>query len=30
MDLLFLGAMALLFVAMVGMVIGCDLLGGRK
>jgi hypothetical protein len=30
MDFLFLGAMALLFVAMLGMVTGCALLGGRK
>jgi hypothetical protein len=29
MDLLFLGAVALMFIAIVGMVIGCDKLGAR-
>ncbi len=30
MDVLFLGAIALLFVALVGMVAGCQTLGARK
>jgi hypothetical protein len=30
MDVLFLGAIALMFVAMVGMVAGCDRLGVRS
>jgi hypothetical protein len=30
MDILFLGASALMFIAIVGMVIGCDELGVRK
>jgi hypothetical protein len=30
MDVLFLGAIALMFVAMVGMVAGCDKLGVRR
>lgn len=30
MDILFLGATALMCLALVGMVIGCDTLGGRK
>ena len=30
MDFLFLGAVALLFIAIVGMTIGCDKLGVRK
>ena len=30
MDILFLGATALMWLALVGMVIGCDKLGGRK
>jgi hypothetical protein len=29
MDLLFLGAVALMFIAIVGMAIGCDKLGAR-
>ena len=30
MDVLFLGAVVLLFIALVGMVAGCDRLGARK
>jgi hypothetical protein len=30
MDILYLGSAALMFAAMVGMVIGCDKLGARK
>jgi hypothetical protein len=30
MDVLFLGAVALMFVAIVGRVVGCDKLGVRK
>ncbi|NKI94223.1 hypothetical protein FHT26_002157 [Rhizobacter sp. SG703] len=30
MDVLFLGAVAVMFVAIVGMAIGCDLLGARQ
>jgi hypothetical protein len=30
MDVLFLGAIVLLFVALVGMVVGCDRLGARS
>ena len=30
MDVLFLGAIALMFVAIVGMVVGCDKFGARK
>ncbi len=30
MDVLFLGAAALMFAALVGMVLGCELLGVRK
>ena len=30
MDFLFLGAIALMFAAIVGMVVGCDKLGVRK
>jgi hypothetical protein len=30
MDVLFLGAIALMFVALVGMVVGCERLGARK
>ena len=30
MDVLFLGAIGLMFVAIVGMVMGCDNLGGHK
>jgi hypothetical protein len=30
MDVLFLGASALMFIALIGMVIGCDMLGVRK
>ncbi len=30
MDFLFLAAVALMFVAMLGMVIGCEQLGGRQ
>ena len=30
MDVLFLGAIALMFVAIVGMVVGCDNLGVHK
>jgi hypothetical protein len=30
MDVLFLGAIALMFVALVGMVVGCEKLGARK
>ena len=30
MDILFLGATALMWLALVGMAIGCDKLGGRK
>ena len=30
MDILFLGATALMWLALVGMVIGCDKLGVRK
>jgi hypothetical protein len=30
MDVLFLGAIALMFVAVVGLVVGCDELGVRK
>lgn len=30
MDLVFLGACALFFVAMLGMIVGCDKLGMRK
>jgi hypothetical protein len=29
MDFLFLGAVALMFIAIVGMTIGCDQLGAR-
>lgn len=29
MDFLFLGAVALMFVAAVGLVLGCERLGGR-
>ena len=30
MDVLFLGAVALMFFALIGMVLGCDRLGVRK
>jgi hypothetical protein len=30
MDVLFLGAIAVMFVALVGMVVGCEKLGARK
>jgi hypothetical protein len=30
MDILFLGAAALMWLALVGLAIGCDKLGGRK
>lgn len=30
MDFIFLSAAALMFAAIVGMVIGCDKLGGRQ
>ena len=30
MDILFLGAAALMLVAIVGLVLGCDRLGARK
>ena len=30
MDVLFLGAVAVMFIAIVGMTIGCDLLGARQ
>lgn len=30
MDLVFLGASALMFVAIVALVVGCDRLGARK
>ena len=30
MDILFLGATALMFVAIAGMIAGCDALGARK
>ncbi len=30
MDVLFLGAAALMFLALIGMVLGCDRLGVRK
>jgi len=30
MDVLFLGAIALMFKALAGMVLGCDKLGTRK
>ena len=30
MDVVFLGAIALMFVAIVGMVVGCDKLGAHK
>ncbi len=30
MDVMFLGAAALMFAALIGMVLGCDRLGVRK
>ena len=30
MDVVFLGAAALMFVAIVGLAVGCDKLGARK
>jgi len=30
MDVLFLGGVALMFIAVVGMAIGCDTLGARQ